>query len=111
MQSFPTEAASPPPHLQAPSPANASHVDTSNGLRPVKLDQAILNVMRLNDLRRLVDELGIAGVDRRSRESMAAALRRAPHATPELLLNALSEAQVKKRVTTWESTALGASTH
>ena len=52
--------------------------------------------MRLSDLRRLVDEFGIAGVDRRSRESMSAALRSTPHATPELLLDTLSDAQVKE---------------
>jgi hypothetical protein len=41
----------------------------------VKLKQAVLQVMDRDVLKRVTDELGIDGVDRRDRSDMAAAVR------------------------------------
>jgi hypothetical protein len=62
----------------------------------VKLKQAALQVMDRDVLKRVTDELGIDGVDRRDRSDMAAAVSRKHRATPEFLLEFLSEAQVKE---------------
>ena len=61
----------------------------------MKLKHAVLSAMDRDLLKRVSDELDIDDVDRRSREDMAAALSRKHRATPEFLLQFLSEAQVK----------------
>jgi DNA modification methylase len=61
----------------------------------MKLKQAILSVMGRDALKAAVDELEIEGVDRRSREEMRARISRTHRATPELLIERLSEAEVK----------------
>ena len=52
----------------------------------MKLKPAILALLDRHDLKRLVDDLGIADVDRRSAEAMRAALARSHKAQPEMLL-------------------------
>jgi len=61
----------------------------------MKLRRAILQVMRRDGLKAVVDELGIDGVDRRSAKEMSARLSRSRVATPELLLGVLGEQDVK----------------
>jgi len=61
----------------------------------MKLKRAILDVMSRDELKAVVDDLGLDGVDRRSAEDMASRLSRSRSATPELLLEGLSEVQVK----------------
>jgi hypothetical protein len=61
----------------------------------MKLKQAVLQAMDRDLLKRVTDELSVDNVDRRSREDMTAALSRKHRATPEFLLQFLSEAQVK----------------
>ena len=60
------------------------------------LKHAVLNAMDRDQLKRVSDKLEIDNVDRRSREDMAAALSRKHRATPEFLLQFLSEVQVKE---------------
>ena len=62
----------------------------------MKLKQAVLSLMDRDQLKRGCDELDMDNVDRRSREEMAAALSRKHRATPKVLLQFLSEAQVKQ---------------
>jgi adenine-specific DNA-methyltransferase len=61
----------------------------------MKLKQAILSVMGRDALKAAVDELEIESIDRRSVEEMRARLSRTHRATPELLIERLSEAEVK----------------
>jgi hypothetical protein len=61
----------------------------------MKLKQAVLQAMDRDLLKSVTDELGIDNVDRRSREDMITAISRKHRATPEFLLQFLSEAQVK----------------
>jgi hypothetical protein len=61
----------------------------------MKLKRAILDVMSRDELKVVVDDLGLDGVDRRSADEMASRLSRSRSATPELLLEGLSELQVK----------------
>lgn len=61
----------------------------------MKLKQAILSVMGRDALKNAVDELELDGVDRRSVEDMRSRLSRAHRATPECLLQYLSEGEVK----------------
>jgi len=62
----------------------------------MKLKQAILSVMGRDALKGAVDELELDGVDRRSVEDMRSRLSRAHRATPESLLQFLSEGEVKE---------------
>jgi DNA modification methylase len=62
----------------------------------MKLKQVILQVMDRDLLKRVTDELGIDGVDRRDRADMSANVSRKHRATPAFLLEFLSEAQVKE---------------
>jgi len=62
----------------------------------MKLKHAILEVMGRDTLKKVVDALGIEGVDRRSVQEMAGRVRRARRATPEFLLDFLNERQVKE---------------
>jgi hypothetical protein len=63
----------------------------------MKLKQAALTVMDRDLLKRVADELDLGDdIDRRSREDMAAAISRKHRATPELLLEFLTEAQIKE---------------
>ena len=61
----------------------------------MKLKQAILRVMGRDALKDAVDGLEIDDVDRRSVQKMSARLSRARRATPEYLLELLSEQDVK----------------
>ena len=61
----------------------------------MKLKQAILSVMGRDALKAAVDELEIERVDRRSLEEMRGRLSRTHRATPELLIEHLSEVEVK----------------
>ncbi len=60
-----------------------------------KLKSAIVATMDRDVLRAVVDHLELDGVDRRSREEMAAAVSRAHRATTEVLLEFLYEGAVK----------------
>jgi hypothetical protein len=62
----------------------------------MKLKHAILSVMGRDALKGAVDELELEGVDRRSVEDMRGRLSRAHRATPEFLLQYLSEGEVKE---------------
>jgi hypothetical protein len=62
----------------------------------MKLKQAALTVMDRDLLKQVADELDLNDVDHRSREDMAAAISRKHRATPELLLQFLTEEQVKE---------------
>ncbi len=61
----------------------------------MNLKKTILSVLGRDALRAVVDVLEIEDVDRRSVEDMASALSRAHRATPEMMLEHLSEAEVK----------------
>lgn len=61
----------------------------------MNLKKIILSVLGRDALRAVVDVLEIEDVDRRSVEDMASALSRAHRATPEMMLDHLSEAEVK----------------
>ena len=61
----------------------------------MKMKRAALDQMTRDDLKRALDELGIADVDRRSVQAMGERLALAHTATPEFLFGLLSEAQVK----------------
>jgi DNA modification methylase len=61
----------------------------------MKLKHAILSVMGRDALKSAVDVLEFDGVDRRSVEDMRGRLSRAHRATPECLLQYLSEGEVK----------------
>lgn len=61
----------------------------------MKLKHAIIETMDRDLLKAVCDDLGIDGVDRRSREDMAASVSRARRAKPEDLVEYLSENQVK----------------
>lgn len=60
------------------------------------LKHAILSNMGRETLKRAVDDLQLDGIDRRSVGGMTAGLSRAHRATPEVLVEYLSEAQVKQ---------------
>ena len=62
----------------------------------MKLKKAILQVLKRDTLKAIVDDLEIGEVDRRRAEEMSAALSRAHRATPKLLLEYLSEGEVKQ---------------
>jgi len=62
----------------------------------MKLKKAILSVMDRDTLKSAVDDLELDGVDRRSREEMAATLSRARRAQPAVLLEYLYENQIKE---------------
>jgi DNA modification methylase len=61
----------------------------------MKLKQAILSVMGRDALKGSVDALALDGVDRRSVDDMRSRLSRAHRATAEVLLQYLSESEVK----------------
>lgn len=61
-----------------------------------KLKHAILSIMGRETLKRALDDLELEGADRRSVQDMVARLARVHRATPEILLEYLSEAQVKQ---------------
>jgi DNA modification methylase len=61
----------------------------------MKLKQAILSVMGRDALKGSVDALDLDGVDRRSVDDMRSLLSRAHRATAEVLLQCLSESEVK----------------
>lgn len=61
----------------------------------MKLKHAIIEIMDRDLLKAVCDDLEIDGIDRRSREDMAAAVSRARRAKPEELIEYLSEKQVK----------------
>jgi adenine-specific DNA-methyltransferase len=61
----------------------------------MKLKHAIIDTMDRDLLKAVCDDLKIDGVDRRSREDMAAAVSRAHRAKPEDLIEYLNEKQVK----------------
>ena len=61
----------------------------------MKLKQSILVILDRDVLKAIVDNLGLNDVDRRSTEEMAAKLSRTHRATPELLIEYLTEKQVK----------------
>lgn len=62
----------------------------------MKLKHAIIEIMGRDDLKQVVADLEIDGVDRRSREAMAEVVSRARRATPADLLEYLVERQVKE---------------
>ena len=62
----------------------------------MKLKKAILSVLGRDTLKAIVDDLEIEWVDRRSVEDMVQALSRAHRATPEALLDFLSEVEIKQ---------------
>jgi adenine-specific DNA-methyltransferase len=61
----------------------------------MKLKRAILETLSRDELKRICSDLEVIDVDQRSIEDMAAKLSRARRATPAVLLEYLSEAQVK----------------
>lgn len=61
----------------------------------MKLKNQILNILDRDVLKDVIETLEIEGVDLRSYEAMTDKLSRSHHATPELLLEYLSEKQVK----------------
>jgi hypothetical protein len=76
----------------------------------MRLKHAVLSVMNRDALKRAIDDIDLDGVDRRSREAMAAKLSRSHRATPELLLGHLSEAQIKEVCELLAMPSVGAST-
>ena len=60
----------------------------------LQLKTTILDILTRDDLKQIVDDLGIDGVDRRSVEAMRSALRRARRAKPEDLLGYLRKDQM-----------------
>ena len=62
----------------------------------MKLKPAILSVLKRDDLKNIIDDLEIDGVDRRSVEGMRAALSRARRAKPEDLLGYIRKDQIKE---------------
>ncbi|HUY88577.1 MAG TPA: DNA methyltransferase [Pirellulales bacterium] len=61
----------------------------------MKLKRAVLAELSREELKEIVDQLEMDGVDRRSAEAMREALRRSRRAAPALLLEYLGESQVK----------------
>jgi adenine-specific DNA-methyltransferase len=61
----------------------------------MKLKHAILETLSRDELKRICSDLEVTDVDQRSIEDMAAKLSRARRATPAILLEYLSETQVK----------------
>ncbi|HVA47273.1 MAG TPA: DNA methyltransferase [Pirellulales bacterium] len=61
----------------------------------MKLKHAILALLGREELKRIVDEFDLDGVDRRSVEDMRRGLSRARRATPAILLEYLGETEVK----------------
>jgi hypothetical protein len=62
----------------------------------MRLKPAILSVLNRDDLKHMVDDLEINGVDRRSVDGMRSALSRARRAKPEDLLGYLREDQIQE---------------
>ncbi len=56
----------------------------------------ILSILTRDDLKQIVDDLGIDGVDRRSAEAMQSVLRKARRAKPEDLLGYMRKDQIKE---------------
>jgi hypothetical protein len=61
----------------------------------IKLKQNVLAVMDREALKKVIADLGLEGVDRRSYDAMIETLSRARRAKPTLLIEYLSEKQVK----------------
>src|SRR5271154_1377762 len=61
----------------------------------MKLKHAILETLSRDELKRICSDLEVIDIDQRSVEDMTAKLSRARRATPAVLLEYLSEAQVK----------------
>jgi len=61
----------------------------------LKLKPAILSILGRDDLKGILDDLEMDGVDRRSVDAMQAALRRARRATPEVLLGHLRKGDIQ----------------
>ncbi len=62
----------------------------------MNLKKAILSLLGRDALKQIVEDLEIEGVDRRSVEDMVTTLSRSRRATPEVLLEALFEGEVKQ---------------
>src|SRR4030042_188055 len=62
----------------------------------MQLKSTILDVLTRDDLKQIVDDLGIDGVDRRSADAMRSALRKARQAKPEDLLGYMRKDQIKE---------------
>lgn len=61
----------------------------------MSLKKTILAIMSRDDLKAIVDAAGLEQVDRRSVQPMRDALSRSRRIRPKMLLNALTEGQVK----------------
>lgn len=61
----------------------------------MKLKHNILAIMDRDALKKIIDDLELEDADRRSAEAMGVKLSRAHRATPDLLLEYLTEKQVK----------------
>lgn len=62
----------------------------------MNLKKTILSLLGRDALKQIIEDLEIEGTDRRSVEDMAATLSRSRRATPETLLETLSEVEVKQ---------------
>ena len=62
----------------------------------MKLKKSILSIMGNDSLKAVIDDLEIAGIDRRSNEAMRKKLSRARSASPALLLRRLGAREVKQ---------------
>lgn len=62
----------------------------------MKLKPAILEILARDDLKRILDDLEIDGVDRRSADAMRAALRKARRAKPDDLLGYMLKGQIQQ---------------
>ncbi len=62
----------------------------------MKLKPVILSVLSRDNLKNIIDDLGIDGVDRRSAQAMRARLSRSPKVTPEDLLAQMRKEQINE---------------